>query len=110
LPPSTEIRVDAREGGRVVEILANEEEALWGEILEWSPGRRFRMTWQPGRSADMPTEVDVTFTPLGNGCRVELVHMGFEAYDNGAEIKAMYDDGWALLVGTLYAQAALPVH
>ncbi|MEM8592452.1 MAG: SRPBCC domain-containing protein [Pseudomonadota bacterium] len=106
LPPSKEIRVDAREGGKVVEILDTQEEALWGEILEWSPGERFRMTWQPGRAADMPTEVEVTFTPVGNGCRVELVHSGFEAYAQGGEIKAMYSDGWDELVGTLYASAA----
>ena len=106
LPPSSEIRIEAREGGRVVEILANEEEALWGEILEWAPGERFRMTWCPGRTADMPTEVAVTFVEIGNGTRVELVHSGFEAYAGGAEIKGMYSDGWEMLMATLFARAA----
>lgn len=106
LAPSTTIRVDGREGGQVVEIMANDEEAVWGEILEWSPGERFRMTWRPGKAADMPTEVSVTFVPLGNGCRVELTHSGFEAYETGATSRANYADGWEALMGTIYASAA----
>ncbi|MEM1374322.1 MAG: SRPBCC domain-containing protein [Pseudomonadota bacterium] len=106
LPASKEIRVEGHEGGKVVEILSTGEEALWGRILEWTPGRSFRMTWQPGRTADLPTEVEVTFTPIGNGCRVELVHSGFDAYENGADIRTMYNDGWGVLVGTLFARAA----
>ena len=107
LPPSKEIRVEPREGGTVTEMMEGDEEALWGTILTWEPGARFRMTWCPGRSADMPTEVDVTFTELGNGCRVELTHSGFDAYENGGEVKAMYNDGWAHLVQSLFAKAAL---
>lgn len=107
LPPSKRLRVEPREGGQVVEELANGEDAPWGTILTWEPGRRFRMTWQPGKAADMPTEVEVTFAVAGNGCRVDLTHGGFDAYAGVAEVKAMYSDGWEVLVGTLFARAAL---
>lgn len=106
LPPSTVLRVEPRVGGQVVEELANGEDAVWGEILTWEPGVRFRMTWHPGKAAEMPTEVDVTFTDAVGGTRVDLVHAGFDAYDEGAEVKAMYSDGWEMLVGTLFARAA----
>lgn len=107
LDPSTVIRVEPRVGGQVVEELANGEDAVWGDILIWEPGQRFRMSWYPGRAADMPTEVEVTFTAENSGTRVDLVHSGFDAYASGAEVKSMYNDGWDVLVGRLFAEAAL---
>ena len=106
LPPSKILRVTPEVGGQVVEVMTNGEEALWGTILIWEPGARLRMTWVPGRTADQPTEVTITFTADGDGCRVDLVHEGFDAYDNGAELREMYSDGWDELVGTIFARAA----
>lgn len=104
--PSQTLRVEPGVGGRIVEEMADGTEALWGEILDWEPGARFRMTWVPGRAAEMPTEVDVTFTRVGPDCRVDLTHSGFEAHASGTEARAMYDGGWHLLIGTVYAKAA----
>ena len=106
LPPSRVLRVDPHPGGQVTEVMVNGEEEVWGEILDWVPGARFRMTWRPGRAAATPTEVDVTFSADAIGCRVVLVHSGFDAHANGAELKAMYSDGWEALVRTLFARAA----
>lgn len=104
--PSTEVRVDQHAGGKVVEIMENKEEALWGEILEWAPGERFRMTWCPGRSPEHPTEVEVTFLPVGNGTRVELVHSGFDTHASWTAAHANYDQGWGVLLGKLFKGAA----
>ena len=106
ISPSKTLRVEPGVGGRIVEEMADGEEALWGEFLDWEPSERFRMTWVPGRAAETPTELEVTFTPVGPDCRVDLTHSGFDAYASGTEARAMYDGGWHLLIGTIFARAA----
>ena len=70
----------------------------------------------PNDAFDLFTEKMGTWWPLddksvsavlvGNGCRVDLIHSGFERYDNGSAVKAGYDQGWGAILGTLYARAA----
>ncbi|MEM6727829.1 MAG: SRPBCC domain-containing protein [Pseudomonadota bacterium] len=106
LPPSKGIRVQAGEGGQVTEMLGNGDETPWGTILTWEPGARFRMSWCPGLPEEQTSEVDVTFTQIGNGCRVDLTHTGFGVYSAPAKAAANYEKGWGMLLGTLYARAA----
>ncbi|MEO0676265.1 MAG: SRPBCC domain-containing protein [Pseudomonadota bacterium] len=104
--PSKDIRFDAEEGGAVTEILPGGREARWGTVTEYTQGSSFAMTWHPGRDEAEATHVSVTFLPLGNGCRVELVHCGFEARADGTKASTMYAQGWDHLIGTLFARAA----
>jgi uncharacterized protein YndB with AHSA1/START domain len=54
------------------------------------------IAWRPNDEEHEPTEVDVTFTPEGDGTRVELVHSGWERLgdERGRQGRESYDTGW----------------
>jgi activator of Hsp90 ATPase-like protein len=80
---------EERVGGRVYERAPDGEEADWADVIEWDPPRRFVLRWRvnPKRG---PTELDVRFTPEGNGTIVELEHRGWDDADG----RANYYTGW----------------
>jgi uncharacterized protein YndB with AHSA1/START domain len=86
-------------GGRVYER-GGPTEAVWGEVLVWEPPHRFVTTWHPGRGPEEATELEVRFSPEGDGTRVELEHRGWE--QRGREARASYDSGWGTIL-ELYA-------
>jgi uncharacterized protein YndB with AHSA1/START domain len=80
---------------QIVESAKDGREAVWGKVLAWEPPTRLRFTWRPGFADETPdTELEVTFTPEGDGTRVELVHSGWEKLEDGAKSRAGYDGGW----------------
>jgi uncharacterized protein YndB with AHSA1/START domain len=82
-------------GGRVYERVRSGEEHLWGEVLVWEPPARFAFSWHPGRAAETAQEVDVRFTAVDEGTRVDLVHGGFEQLVGpGGAIPDHFDSGW----------------
>jgi hypothetical protein len=80
---------EERVGGRVYERSASGEEGDWADVLVWEPPNRLVLRWRvnPNRG---PTEVDVTFTPEGDGTRVDLEHRGWD----DPEGRANYATGW----------------
>lgn len=70
--------------GHLVERSLGGEEAVWGEVLEWQPPARLVITWHPGRPADRPSVVEVSFLGDGTGTRVELCHRGWEVFGDEA--------------------------
>lgn len=92
-----EIVFDERVGGRVYERTAEGEEADWADVLEWEPNSRFVLRWRvnPERG---PTEVEVRFTPEGDGTRVDLEHRGWDKIGDEAG-RAGYDPGWDYVLG-----------
>jgi uncharacterized protein YndB with AHSA1/START domain/uncharacterized protein YciI len=80
------------EDGRLVEANAGGEEAIWGEVREWEPGRRLRFSWHPG--SEVASEVTVTFTATEAGTAVLLEHAGWEVYPNPELRRSEYDQGW----------------
>jgi uncharacterized protein YndB with AHSA1/START domain len=65
------------------------------------------MTWHPGSDPSRATRVDVTFSDEGDGCRVELVHSGWEARGAKADdARNAYESGWTGVLER-YARAAL---
>src|SRR5439155_14518081 len=84
------------------------DEAVWGTILAFEPPHRLVFDWHPGYEPGAPkTEIEVRFTPEGEGTRVELEHRGWERLaDRGPEVRLSYEDGWAYVFGRLYAEAA----
>jgi uncharacterized protein YndB with AHSA1/START domain len=87
--------VEPRAGGRVYERARNGEEHAWGEVLVWEPSSRFAFSWYPGRSAETSQEVDVRFTSVDSGTRVDLEHRGWERLVGpGGEIPGHFDSGW----------------
>ena len=85
----------AFEEGQIVERAKDGREAVWGKVLAWEQPTRLHFTWRPGFDADTPdTELEVTFTPEGDGTRVDLVHSGWDKLEDGAKSRAGYDGGW----------------
>jgi uncharacterized protein YndB with AHSA1/START domain len=102
---SETVVMEQREGGRLYERTVDGDEVDWGEILVWEPPHRLVHSWHLGGSAT--TEVELRFTPQGDGTLVELVHRGWERYgDKAAERRASYDSGWDFVFGDRYASAA----
>jgi uncharacterized protein YndB with AHSA1/START domain len=93
-------------GGRFYERTKNGDEHLWGTVLIWDPPHRLAYSWHPGRGEETSQQVEITFTSVGAGTRVELVHTGWERLgDRIAETIASYDTGWDTVLGR-FAEAA----
>ncbi|HEV3471714.1 MAG TPA: SRPBCC family protein [Actinomycetota bacterium] len=94
---AVDVVLEPRVGGRVYEVSTGGEEALWAEILEYDPPRRFALAWRPNPDRPAPTHVEVSFSADGTGTRVELVHTGWERLGDLAiaqEVRDSYDSGW----------------
>ena len=103
---SDTVVMEGREGGRLFERGTGGEGHVWGIVQSWEPPQRVGYTWHPGRGEDTAQEVEVTFTPEGDGTRVEVRHWGWEKLgDRLDETIASYNEGWDLVLGR-YAEAA----
>ena len=86
---------EGRAGGRMYERARDGQEHDWATILVYEPPHRVVLEWTVN-SAAPPTEVEVRFTPDGDGTRVELEHRGWERYESGgAKERGSYDSGWS---------------
>src|ERR671923_224894 len=92
-----------KDAGLVTERRTGGEEHGWGRMLVWEPPRRVAFEWH---ITGVPTEVEVRFTPAGQGTRVDLEHRGFERVENGAERRDSYSSGWVTVLGRYAAAAA----
>jgi uncharacterized protein YndB with AHSA1/START domain len=92
-------------GGRLFERMANGDEHEWAKVLVWEPPHRFVIDWHVNPD-NPPTEVEVKFTPDGDGTRVDVEHRGWERYgDRAQEAFGDYNSGWELVLAR-YAEAA----
>lgn len=95
-----EIVFDGREGGEIYEVSASGETGHWATVLTWEPPRRLVLAWNVMRSDPVPTEVEIRFSPDGDGTRIELEHRGWEALgETGVPKRASYDTGWDYVLG-----------
>ena len=113
--PMTRAVIEGFVGGRCYSAQQDGTDCPWGEVTIWEPPRRIVFAWlitpewkfQPDRSK--ASEVEVTFTPLGDGTtRVDLEHRCFERYGEGGETmrdRVNTEGGWLGLV-ELFKQAA----
>jgi uncharacterized protein YndB with AHSA1/START domain/uncharacterized protein YciI len=98
--------------GRLVERGPDGAESTWGEVLDWEPPDRLRITWHPGRDATRATEVEVRFEAVedyGNGgpaTLVTLVHRGWERLADPQAARDEYTNGWPAVVGRYGRHAA----
>jgi uncharacterized protein YndB with AHSA1/START domain len=97
--------IEPHVGGRWYEIGEDGSECEWGKVLVWEPPRRLLLTWQINGNFEIDrngtTELEVVFTPVGEGTRVELEHRGFESYvATGQQLRDAVDGdmGWADLL------------
>jgi Activator of Hsp90 ATPase homolog 1-like protein len=95
-----EVVFEERIGGRIVERLDDGTEGEWGRLVTWDPPEHFVMSWYPGREPSQATELEVRFSPEGEGTRVELEHRGWEILGQRAsEIRSSYESGWSTVLG-----------
>jgi uncharacterized protein YndB with AHSA1/START domain len=92
--------LEGRIGGRFFERQEDGTEAVWGTVTAWEPPLRLAFTWHPGRAESTAQEVEVRFTPVDGGTRVELEHRGWEKLGERAEeARNEYDSGWDFVLG-----------
>jgi hypothetical protein len=89
-----EIRVTPEQGGDITEITADGTAARWATITVFEPGRRFAFDWHVGPGTDEPSQVEVVFTPVDTGTRVDLTHDGLTM-----SAATRYAADWTLLMG-----------
>ncbi len=105
--------IEGREGGRWYGLLENGREAEWGEVLAWDPPRRLLLAWRIGADwkydPQLLTEVEVVFSPEGEGTRVNFEHRLLEnmgAEGEGARATFDSEGGWTGLLQMFAAEAA----
>jgi len=98
--------VEARVGGRLFERSRQGVEATWGTFKVLDEGVRAVFTWHPGLPETAATEVEVTFTPLGAGTRVDVVHRDWERLGARASfVRGLMDGGWPGVLARFEARA-----
>jgi uncharacterized protein YndB with AHSA1/START domain len=102
------LRVDARRGGRIEEVLEDGSIRQWGGVDVWEPPSRVVFWWKPNDLPTPPTEVEVRFTADGDSTRVDLDHRGWDGLGPAAQrIRPLYasEGGWTMVLGR-YASLA----
>lgn len=95
-----EIVFEGEVGGEVYEVSTDGEKGHWATVTAWEPPGRIVLAWNILNREGEQTEVEVRFTPEGQGTRVELEHRGWEALaEDRAEKRASYDTGWDFVLG-----------
>jgi len=107
--------MEGRVGGRCYSEQTDGSECDWGEITAWEPPRRFVMAWKINAQwqyeSDLAkaSEVEVRFTPLGDGStRVDLEHRNFARAGAGWESMRQAvngEGGWSGLLQMFAAEA-----
>jgi uncharacterized protein YndB with AHSA1/START domain len=111
--PQKDIVLEPRAGGRWYEIGEDGSQCNWGKVLAWDPPARLLLAWQIDGNwkydPDLVTEVEVTFTPLGEDTtRVDLEHRNLERFGDKIEpVRNAIDSdgGWTQILKS-YAQLA----
>ncbi len=91
--------MEPRTGGRIYETHADGTEADWGVVSAWEPPHRFAMEWKVNPDAAAPTVIDIRFTAVDVGTRVDLEHSRWEQLGpSAAETRNQYDEGWDVVL------------
>jgi len=108
--PAKSIRVEARPGGKIVEIGPDDTEHLWGTIRSYDPHDFVSMDFhipRPGEKVESRSLVEVRFTALGKErTRVELAQSNWEAFGEwAAMLHGGYGKGWAVIFEQAFKSA-----
>ena len=84
--------------------MTNGKEAHWAHVTAWEPPHRVVLAWQVNPDIAGPTEIEMRFTPEGDGTRYDraprLDVLGAEAEESASN----YANGWVGVLGR-YEQA-----
>jgi uncharacterized protein YndB with AHSA1/START domain len=58
--------------GRIYERMTNGKEAHWAHVTAWEPPHRVVLAWQVNPDTPGPTEIEMRFTPEGDGTRYDF--------------------------------------
>jgi uncharacterized protein YndB with AHSA1/START domain len=95
----TDVVIEPREGGEMYELAEGGKREHWARVVAWEPPKRLVLDWKVNPETDAPTEIEVTFTPEGDGTRVELEHRHWERAGEGAPaMRENYETGWDLVL------------
>ena len=105
-----ELRVDAREGGQIVEVGSDDVEVRWGTIKTYDPYSYVNLDFHiPHPSEEDPgfSTVEVRFVALGDDrTRVELTQSNWEALGDVAEmVQGGYKQAWVMIFVGAYRAA-----
>lgn len=104
------LRVDAREGGQIVEVSSDDHEHLWGTIKTYDPYDYLNVDFHvPHPTEESPgfSTVEVRFVALGDDrTRVELEQSNWEALGDVAEMaRGGYRQAWDTIFEGAYKTA-----
>lgn len=105
--PAKRLDVDARLGGRIVEVAADDTLHHWGTITVFNEHDLLAMDFHMGMPAENASLVEVRFSPLSdNSTEVELTQSNWEAFGDMAEMmRNGYGSSWAMLFEQAYGEA-----
>ena len=110
--PQKAALMEPRAGGRWYEVGEDGSQTQWGTVMIWEPPHRLVLVWSVDADwkydPELHTEVEVRFTPEGDGVRVDLEHRNLEAFGQRAEeVRAKIDNpnGWGGLLKMFAADA-----
>jgi uncharacterized protein YndB with AHSA1/START domain len=102
----TDVVLEPREGGEMYELAEGGKREHCGRVTAWEPPRRLVLAWHVNPEWAGPSEIEVTFSPEGEGTRVVLEHRNWEAAGEGAqEMRDNYEGGWEIVLAGFGAKA-----
>lgn len=107
--PPQGLRVEPRQGGRIVETAWDGDEYHWGTVTEYDPYTYLAMDFHMGMPATNASLVEVAFEEVDEtSTRVELTHSNWEAFgDLAQDMRNGYGSSWGLLFEQAYKQACV---
>lgn len=94
-----EVVFECEQGGRIFEVHADGTRFRWGTVTEWNPPHRVAFSWHSTRAESDAQLVEVTFTPLSTGTRVDLVSSGWEKLGAAArQAHGGYQLSWGVVM------------
>ena len=105
--PAKSLRIEPKQGGKIVEIGHDDTEHLWGTIKSYDPHDAISMDFHMGLPAENASLVEVRFTALeGERTRVELTQSNWVAFGDMAEMmRGGYGSGWVIIFEQAYKSA-----
>jgi uncharacterized protein YndB with AHSA1/START domain len=105
--PAKSLRVDPRQGGKIVEIGSDDTEHHWGTFTSYDPNDSLSMDFHMGLPPENASLVEVRFTALQDDrTRVELTQSNWEAFGDMAEMmRNGYGSGWVIIFEQAYKWA-----
>jgi len=82
-----EIVFEGRPGGRIFERAVDGSEHDWGRILVWEPPHRLAYSWHLFFDAAEATDIEVTFTEVGDATAVRIEQSGWERLGAAGEAR-----------------------